>query len=40
VFRLLAPMVEPAMHVLRPVWAAWRHTLWGLAGQPPRLWNL
>ena len=40
VLRVLAPMVEPAMQLLRPVWAAWRHTLWGLSGQPPRLWNL
>jgi urease accessory protein len=40
VMRVLAPMVEPAMQLLRPVWAAWRHTLWGLTGQPPRLWNL
>jgi urease accessory protein len=40
VLRVLAPMVEPALHLLRPVWAAWRHTLWQLPGQPPRLWNL
>ncbi len=40
VLRVLAPMVEPAMQLLRPVWYAWRHTLWGLSGQPPRLWNL
>lgn len=40
VLRVLAPMVEPAMHLLRPVWAAWRNTLWQLPGQPPRLWNL
>lgn len=38
--RVLTPMVEPAMRLLRPVWAAWRRTLWQLPGQPPRLWNL
>ena len=40
VLRALAPVVEPAMQLLRPVWAAWRQVLWGLAGNVPRLWNL
>ncbi len=40
VLRVLAPVVEPAMQLLRPVWAAWRQTLWGLPGNVPRLWNL
>jgi urease accessory protein len=40
VLRVLTPMVEPAMQLLRPVWAAWRRSLWQLPGQPPRLWNL
>ncbi|MFM8864388.1 MAG: urease accessory protein UreD [Limnohabitans sp.] len=40
VLRVLAPVVEPAMQLLRPVWAAWRQTLWGLPGTPPRLWSL
>jgi urease accessory protein len=40
VLRVLAPVVEPAMHLLRPVWAAWRQALWGLPGTVPRLWNL
>ena len=40
VLRVLAPVVEPAMKLLRPVWAAWRQGLWGLAGHVPRLWNL
>ncbi len=40
VMRVLAPMVEPAMQLLRPVWATWRQSLWGLSGQVPRLWNL
>jgi len=33
-------VVEPAMQLLRPVWAAWRQVLWGLPGNVPRLWNL
>lgn len=40
VLRVLAPVVEPAMQLLRPVWAAWRQTLWGLPGNVPRLWHL
>ena len=40
VLRVLAPVVEPAMQLLRPVWAAWRQALWGLPGNVPRLWNL
>ena len=40
VLRVLAPVVEPAMQLLRPVWAAWRQTLWNLPATVPRLWNL
>lgn len=40
VLRVLAPVVEPAMQLVRPVWAAWRQALWGLPGTAPRLWNL
>ena len=40
VLRVVAPVVEPAMQLLRPVWAAWRQVLWGLPGNVPRLWNL
>ena len=40
VLRVLAPVVEPATQLLRPVWAAWRQALWGLPGTVPRLWNL
>ena len=40
VLRVLAPVVEPAMQLLRPVWVAWREALWGLPGTAPRLWNL
>ena len=40
VLRVLAPVVEPALQLLRPGWAAWRQALWGLPGNVPRLWNL
>jgi urease accessory protein len=38
VVRVLAPLVEPAMDLLRKVWAGWRQELWGLPGQLPRIW--
>lgn len=40
VVRVLAPMVEPAMAVLRPVWQAWRAHFWGLQAPLPRTWKL
>ena len=40
VLRVLAPVTEPAVQLLKQVWAAWRHSLWQLTGTPPRLWNL
>ena len=40
VLRTLSPVTEPAMHLLRQVWAAWRREMWGLPGAVPRLWNL
>jgi urease accessory protein len=39
VLRVLAPRVEPAMHLLAAVRAAWRRTAWGLAAEPPRIWR-
>jgi urease accessory protein len=39
VLRVLAPMVEPAMQLLRTVWQAWRAALWDLHGQLPRIWR-
>ncbi len=38
VVRVLAPLVEPAMDVLRKVWAAWRPALWQVKPQLPRIW--
>jgi urease accessory protein len=40
VLRALAPVTEPAMHLLRQVWAAWRHEMWALPGTYPRLWHV
>jgi len=40
VLRALAPVVEPAMQLLRKVWMAWRAELWKLPGQPPRIWAM
>ncbi len=40
VLRVLSPVTEPAVQLLRQVWAAWRHGMWGLAGTLPRLWHL
>ncbi len=38
VLRVLAPVVEPAMQLLRQVWQAWRGELWQLPGATPRIW--
>lgn len=40
VARVLAPVTEPAMQLLKQIWAAWRQDLWQLSSTPPRLWNL
>jgi len=40
VLRVLAPVTEPAMQLLRKVWAAWRQEMWALPGAVPRLWNM
>lgn len=37
--RVLAPRVEPVLHLLQAVWAAWRPLAWGLAACPPRVWR-
>ena len=38
VLRVLAPVVEPAMQLLRQVWQAWRRELWKLDATIPRIW--
>jgi hypothetical protein len=40
VLRVLSPVTEPTLQLLREVWAAWRQEMWGLTGAMPRLWNL
>jgi urease accessory protein len=37
--RVLAPVVEPAMALLRSVWLAWRSKLWQLGAASPRIWS-
>ena len=40
VARVLAPLAEPVMDVLRQIRAAWRRELWQLTSEhPPRIWN-
>ena len=39
VVRALAPVVEPAMDLLRQVWKAWRTHFWQLPGSTPRIWS-
>jgi len=38
VLRVLAPVVEPAMQLVRQVWQAWRGELWALPPATPRIW--
>ncbi|MEY4738427.1 MAG: hypothetical protein RL302_2746 [Pseudomonadota bacterium] len=39
VVRVIAPVVEPAMDLLRALRAVWRSTLWGVAPSSPRIWS-
>lgn len=39
VLRALAPVVEPAVNLLRRVWLAWREELWQIKGSSPRIWS-
>lgn len=39
VLRTLAPVVEPALALLRRVWQAWRQELWQMGESSPRIWN-
>ena len=40
VVRVLAPLVEPAMQLLRQVWQAWRGHFWQLGSALPRIWSM
>ncbi|MDB5844094.1 MAG: Urease accessory protein UreD, partial [Polaromonas sp.] len=40
VVRVLAPLVEPAMALLRQVWQAWRGHFWQQPASMPRIWSM
>jgi len=40
VVRVLAPVVEPAMDLLRALRHAWRQKLWALSPSSPRIWSM
>jgi urease accessory protein len=40
VVRVLAPLVEPAMDLLRTLRSAWRQELWSVAPSNPRIWSM
>jgi len=39
VLRVLAPLVEPAVDLLRQVWQAWRQHFWQMPATLPRIWS-
>ncbi|WP_180132619.1 urease accessory protein UreD [Rhodoferax sp. BLA1] len=39
VLRVLSPLVEPAMLLLRQVWVGWRAHFWQLPAVSPRIWS-
>ena len=39
VVRVLAPLVEPALQLLRQVWLGWRAHFWQLSAVAPRIWS-
>ena len=40
VVRVLAPLVEPAMTLLKQVWRAWRGHFWQQSATTPRIWSM
>ncbi|WP_332775406.1 urease accessory protein UreD [Polaromonas sp.] len=40
VVRVLAPLVEPAMDLLRQVWTVWRSHFWQKPPSIPRIWSM
>lgn len=40
VVRVLAPLVEPAMGLLKEIWQAWRGHFWQLPAALPRIWAM
>lgn len=39
VVRVLAPLVEPAMGLMKEVWKVWRSHFWDKAAPSPRIWS-
>jgi urease accessory protein len=39
VVRVLSPVVEPAVNLLRQVWASWRTHFWQMPAVSPRIWS-
>ena len=37
--RVLAPLVEPAMELMRRIWQVWRRGAWDLEAPAPRIWS-
>lgn len=40
VVRTLAPVVEPAMDLLKRIWSVWRQHFWDLPATAPRIWAM
>lgn len=40
VVRVLAPLVEPAMDLLKQVWKSWRQHFWNKSAPSPRIWSV
>ncbi len=40
VVRVLAPLVEPAMDMMKQVWKVWRSHFWKQTSAPPRIWSV
>lgn len=40
VVRVLAPLVEPAMALMKQVWKTWRRHFWDQAAPSPRIWSV
>ena len=39
VVRVLAPLVEPAMGLMKEVWKTWRRHFWEMSAPAPRIWS-
>jgi urease accessory protein len=39
VLRAVTPLVEPAMDLLRQIWALWRRCAWQMEAPAPRIWS-